>query len=698
METGGREKRITDTIFGKLAAALLAVVWCVSMGAVDSNAYSVWPCLMALAVVSLLFIVGMLVGGKTIRMPLPGWCSLFIGGYFFIRCLYSYSVVEAWQESSLIVSCCVFYVAGIYGAQSRHARMLFALVFVAAFLNVLYLVVRPGEYNMLLTGRPEFGLSGPNHSPVTLFVYKNFAGAFQMIIGGVLIGMMLWFPLSRGKRFMCGGLAVAAVIGAFFCGTRAAYLLLIVLLYAVCYLQLMVELFTRDKVRTVTWLGSVVLAVVFVVEVLNLIFGDGMNRMADVDSHLRFDIWKEVYKIACSAPLCGYGAMASHWEIIGQFKYVSTPNMAHNEYLQVWCDYGISGLVAMVAVLVLHAVTGIRVLCSEDVCPVRRGLVAIALVVVISWSTVALTDFVWHSYAIATMCAYCCGALASPYQAKEKMQKRGREGNGGASARKQGFCGRLLMALLAGGVVVFALWQYPHLSEAWWKQWYFNELSLSGTDVRAEKRLRLLERIIASYPSSEVVDYYFMLPHYGGLRPQSETMLRTALEANPRQGYTLTMLVTLLGREHRYEEAELLMRRYYPQEGLPNKGVCNWPFFYYYNLLRWSHWLMAHGQESQGMSVAEYALNMEKIPGVQLMERYCRPGELPWKKYEGIVTASQVKNFSAVVARRLRVLRKVGVQQDDTWRRPMEPHGKSALYPRFGMPGKEGDSVNQKDE
>ncbi len=686
METKTVAKRLTETLPGRLASILLAVVWIASMSAVDSNAYSVWPFLIALSVVALLFVSGMLFGGKVVRIPCMGWLMLGMGGYFFVRCLCSYSMVESWLESSLIISCCVFYVAGIYGAQTKNARFQVAVVLLAVVLNLLYFCLRPGEVNMLWTGRPQYGLSGCNNIPFTLFVYKNFAGAFQMIGGCILLGVALWIVKSMQMRLLCLLLAGVSIGSSFYCATRVVFLLAPVLVCIMWGVQLLMEMFVREKIRKITILGGVLLGAYVMVEVVNVFLGGGLKQMSDIDTHLRFSIWKHVLNVATAGPPWGWGTMASHWEVIGVFASSNTPNVAHNEYVQVWADYGIIGLAMILAVVVVHTLSGIRCLASDAVTPLRRGMTAVALMILWAYVIASVTDAYWHSYAVAMVCAYSCGILVSPVCSASLGRKCTSAKNSSvvAGAKTQGKVGRGVLALLAMGFVGFTCWQAPHLSEAWRMQWRFNDLSALGVDANGEKRLELLERMMDVYPDTEVADNYFKMPHYGGIRPMAETVLRKAIAANPRQGYTIIMLVNLLGQQARYAEAEILMRRYYPQEGFSRCGTCNWPFYYYYNLLRWSFTLLEEGKQERGMSMAEYALNMQKNVSFYVPKsQYENGNEWVGELLIGMVT--DAKSIAKTLKKRLEVLKKVGEQKDDSWMQPMEPGGKTALYPQWGI-------------
>lgn len=690
MEQRVTAKRLTESRMGKVCGWLLGLVWIVAMAATDSNAYSLWPFLIALAVVALLAVSCMISGAKTVRIPVLGWASLGLCLYFLVRCLCSYSLVESWLESGLIVSAGVFYVAGIYAAQNRSDRGVVAVLALAVLLNVLFLAVKPGDINMLWTGRPAVGLTGENNSPMTLFVYKNFASSFLVIGGFALVGGSLWLPWSGRARGVCAVCGILGVAMSLLCESRAVILLAPILMVAMSVLHLVVKLYTEGRVTKGGVIVCILTGTLILVEMGSLFLGDGLQEIAGIDTHLRYDIWQCVFPVALKAPLWGYGTMASHWEIIGVFNEWSTPNMAHNEYLQVWADYGLIGLVGVLLFLVFHTLNGLRALAADAPDAGRRARVAVSLLIVWGIAAVSVSDFPCHSFSLMGMAAFCCGILASPFPHppfslfSRRKWMRGR-GPSDVPVMAQGAFGKSMVALAALGVVGFAVWHYPHLHAAWMAQWRFDALSLPGADPYVKERHAMMEKIMDIYPDSAIADYYFLLPQYGGVRPGAEGVLRKALAANPRQGYTVTMLANILGRQGRYEEAEILMRRYYPQEGLPGSRTCNWPFYYYYNLLRWSHLCMVSGQQEVGMSMAEYALNMGRRASFSKSPELFYRAKKPWTATGGVHPVREVTGVESVVAGKLRVLRKLGVQKDDSWMQPMEHGGKSALYPEWGL-------------
>ena len=112
--------RLTESLPGRLAGILLAVLWIFSMAAVDAHAFSAFPACIALAVVLVVVVTAVLAGKRLVRMSNTGWCALAVGCYFLVRSMNSYAVVDSWGETALILGGMVYYVAGVYVAQNKN--------------------------------------------------------------------------------------------------------------------------------------------------------------------------------------------------------------------------------------------------------------------------------------------------------------------------------------------------------------------------------------------------------------------------------------------------------------------------------------------------------------------------------------------------------------------------------------------------
>lgn len=688
MEQQVAGKRLTETCAGRAASLLLALTWLVSMGTVDTTAYSMYPTLLALGGVMLLTLSGMLCGGRMVRLGPLAWCSLAVGGYFLVRCLCSYSVVESWHESSLIVSCAIFYIAGVFGAHSRNGRLLMAVLCLALVINIVYYFWNPATQGMMRwTGRPAVGLAGANTPPVALFAYKNHACAFLMVSGCALLACAWWCARSRWAKICYAFVGLMAIVVSFNCYSRACYMILPVMILCGWFMYVVLLLCSGRRLGWLPVIISMLFAVGLLILLVELVWGNALATIANIDTHMRYYVWKYVFRAVLDAPVWGYGTMGAHWEIIDTFNEWATPNMAHNEYLQAWADYGPIGLLLMVAIIVAHSLSALRSLGRGVLTPLHRGMIAVSMLVLSGCAAISLADFMWHAYPIATITAFSCGVLASPVALPASGAERMKQGRPAVvGVRSQGAVGKGVLAMLCLLGMVFVGWRACSLREAWHAQWTYDDLSAAGADEDESKRRNLLARTMYRYPDSSLVDTYILLPSGSSYPDELEEMLVLALEGNPKQGYMLTLLADLYTRQERYAEAEIIMRRFYPQQGIPELMTRNWPLFYYNNLLSWSRNKIKEGDVSVGLSMAEYVINMRPSMSHTVYRWFGKHREYH-KKYATSYRMSVDARYKAL-KHDAELLRRLGVQRDDSWMQPMEPGGKSALYPQWGLKSK----------
>lgn len=675
--------RFTESVPGRVAGVLLALLWVFSMSGVDAHAFSSYPVCIGMSLVLLVVAYGLLRGYKIVRMSWLGWCSLLAGGYFLTRCVCSYAVVDSWCEAVLIMGAVVYYVAGVYAAQSRSYRGVVVVLAVALLLNVLaYWLVELPEFDLMWTGRAEQTPAGGNSHPTTLFVYKNFAGAF-LCVGGCVLGAWSAWILSGLRRVMGTVLALVAVAVSFTCGTRSVYLLLPLALVGLWGLNLLVLFCSNRRIGGLNVVVGGALLVGLGVFIYSFLFGGHVsNVLGEVDSHLRYLIWSAVCDVLPSVPFYGCGANVLQWEIVPWYNEWQLPNYAHNEYLQVWVDYGLLGLLLMLGVLLFHVIQGVRCVVSECVSPARRVLAGLSMLVLMLVAAYAAVDFPWHSFALVALCAFACGVLASPFAFSRSALFGGCQWVGSSApvvqVRAQKWVGKLVLLALLAGLCGGFCYMGQTLRPAWNAQWEYQKLCAPGVDDSGDARRALIADLLPLYPSPALMDTYFMLPptHEQNL-PLREQLLKQALAANPRQLFTLTMLVDVLGAEQKFEEADRLMRENYVGDSMPASGLNNWPAYYAYNLLLWGRNEMRNGNHGKALSLLEYALAMDAVNYVHFNPIW-RGGPQPWKKQGGIKPGlrKMMKNCKLDV----RMLRAIGTQPDDSWKLPYTPGGKPALY------------------
>lgn len=698
MSDAEKTGRLTEKWSVKTATVLLVVLWLAAMGAFDSVACTSFPLVPCLGAAAVLVLSGLVCGGKSVKLSWLNWLSLGIGGYFMARCLCSYSVVESWRESILITFGFVYYVAGIYAAQSRSLKGITWVLALAVAANIAaFAVMRQPESTVAWTGRPEVGFLGENNKPVSLFVYKNFAGAFFSLGGVLLLWLSLFGQGGRVSRFILFVLAAAACGLSFCCGTRNVYGVLPLLLGVLWVLQLVCRLYSEQKIGWLNVLiGCAVLVGVAVAVAEFLFSGSSYMHLLSVDTHLRSYIWQCVCQVAPYAPWWGYGTASAHWEILPIYSEWATPTYAHNEYLQAWCDYGAVGVSAVAVVLVSHLAVGFRSMASEQVSPERRSFSALALLVLLALSVCAIADFVWHNPALVAMTAFACGVAASPYPHAQRSwfhARRWRDGAPVVPVRAQGRIGRGMVALLCVAVSAWAVWMGQKLYRPWAEQWHFSSLSAKGMDDDASQRHALLASLVNEYPDPVLMERYYLLPLSADNWQEQENLLKTVLAANPKNLYMVTSLVSVLGLEGKYEEAERLMREKYRKEGMLNTCLAAWVSFYTDNLMMWGRSEMKAGNCGKARSLLEYALNLESHFGLSYKMHY-RVGESPWEKQGGYKPGlRQIVTLSMLDAK---LLRDMKTKKDDSWKWPRTPGGKPALYAEYGEKGKKRSGLNLK--
>lgn len=678
--------RLTESLSGRVAGFLLVVLWIFSMSGVDSNAFSAFPACVVLVVAQLLVLGAMVSGKRLVRMSATGWFSLAVGGYFLLRCLNSYAVVDSWAESALILAGVVYYVAGVYVAQNKNYTGVFAGLAVALLLSLLaWWAVRQPWFCLEWTGRASFTPAGNNSRPMALLIYKNFAGVFFCVGGSALFAWALW--TWRGVSRWGGALlGVASILAAFLCGTRAVYLVL-PLVVVLCWLfRVIVRLFRDERIGGINVLVGVGLLVACLVAVAEFLFGGRLAELVDgADTHLRYYIWAAVCEVLPSTPLWGYGANATTWELIPYYSEWQLPNYAHNEYLQVWVDYGFAGVLLVLVVVVVHLLRGLRCLATETLSAERRHLAALCMLVLVSLAAYAFVDFPWHSFALVSMSAFACGVLASPFAYRHQSWLTGRTWAGGSQAplvpvRAQKTAGRVVLASLLLALLGYTGWLGYTLQPAWCAQWEYNELSAPGRDADSSARRMAIARLLPQYPSPALMDTFYMFPQNYTADAEKERLLKLALAGNPKQLFTAVMLADVLGAQNKFAEAEQLFRTSYASCDMPASLLNNWPGYYAYHLLRRGRFEMQQGNHALALSMLEHSLAIRKKKSMSF-DPIWRQGNQPWKEHGGVKPG--IRQLLKAAEADLHMLRLIGTQPDDSWMQPLAPGGKPALYRSF---------------
>ncbi len=665
---------------------LLLLLWVASMSLDDDRLCNAVPLCFGFAAVLVLAVIGMLAGARPARPTLTFLCGLGAGLYFFIRCVSGDMLSEMARELPLILAAFVFYGAGFFMAQRRGGAALSVALVVGVVVNIVYFFLfREGIIPIEAMGRPSMSLSGASSPGCTLFTYRNFSAIFMVVAGGVLICRPFWSGWGGWAEVLGALVGMVGVVCACLSTSRAVLPLLLLLLVAAWVLWVIIRLYSEKRIGWGVGLVGVVLLVGMGVFLGEIFIGNSvLAQIVSVDTHGRIGLWNYIYNLLPDVPWYGHGAGATQWQLVPFFdEGLESPNYAHNEYLQAWVDYGVAGMVLMLAVFLSHLTAGFWSLASEDITRERRLWIASSMLLLISLAAGAVFDFVWHNIALAGLTAFACGMLASPVPSRRESLFRRRRWAAGyrPSVRPVRLMDRSGMALACMGCVSLAAggaclgWR---LLPAWQAQWAYNALWHAGASEG--ERVEFLERVMLYYPDPELLAHYVTLTP-PARRPDNlarkEQMARLALQSNPHQLFTLVILTNTLGRMGKCEEAEMLLREHYVPGGMPGTNLANWPAYYGLNLLMWGKQRMDSGDHAAALSMMEYALNLWGYAD----DFVCLPGrsgkgrDLRNKATRAYISARRVD---------VDLLRAIGVQKDDSWKAPMRPGGSPALYERWG--------------
>lgn len=680
----GRQ-RLADTLTGRIIALLLTVGWVLVMGCVDTQAYTAFPLCIIGAAACLLGCIGLLRGDKMVCFSPVNWFAVAVWLYFLVRALCSYSVVEGWGQAALLLGCAVYYVAGATAAQGS-GRMVVGALTLALTVNIAYygLMSLP-EVSVMWSGRPDCGLTGPNNRPTGLFFYGNFAGFFFMTVGALL----LYVALSSQKRRLVAMLfllpALVGIVLSFFCDALSTYISAVLLSLVGWVLFCLNRAVSGRRPGLCIMLVSAVLVAGFAVVVYGFLSGGLFEWISnDLDSHLRYEIWGDLTSHLNEAGAFGLGAGASQWAILTSFRDWSTPNFAHNEFLQAWVDYGLIGVVLVLLFLVLHLSAGLLALGSDAISRSRRHLTGMALLYVTAMALCAFYDYYWHHAALAASVAFACGVMASPCRRRPLVLWPSRvwaDGRHDAllDVRAAGPAERTTLILLSLVTLGGFVWLGGHFAHPWMAQWSIG--TAESREYGTDERCRVLRSLARDYPDYALLNECMRLdPEVKGSLNETIAAMSLTLEANPKNLYNVSMLAHLLSRAERYDEAELIQRRFYEGDGPPPSQIGAWYVVYGRNLLLWGYDDFKKGRHASGLSKMRYAMRMHaRAPlHAQTLHRADRTWTVSWRRQDDVEFLRRCKQCV-----RLRTL--MGMPEDDSWSRPLEPGGKPSLYRRWGL-------------
>ncbi len=355
--------------------------------------------------------------------------------------------------------------------------------------------------------------------------------ALLLLVGAGLV--LVWLTKSRaGFAATMGGLVCAVVLGMHGRAARKVWVTVAVALLA----SLGAAMYTRVATSQ-----------------LSEQRGQGQN-VFDSSSRLglagvAFDIWLE-------KPLFGNGSQSYRYLSVQYWdgdipSWVDDPELAHNEYMQVLCDYGVVGLVLVIVFLVvvfLSALFSSRGSSRGPPVPLQAGLRVGAAAGLAAAMLHAIFDFQTHLLPILMMACIAIGLLVSVDSSPSRLAKGG----------------HAILVILMSGLAVAAVGRESVHTGAWLK-WEKKRIADFEVDPAELPGLRKLVESSPHYHAAEgygrlQLSAYTHTPE--GERPgvafrleEARWGLEEARRRNPQDPRTLIELGLVLDHLGEFEEA-----------------------------------------------------------------------------------------------------------------------------------------------
>lgn len=682
----GVARRLAESIPGMFIAGVLSILWLVSMAVVDGHAFTFLPVGWGVLAAVVLFIAYVALGYKIVRFSATAWFTVAVAVYFVYCCRVSPSPVLGWMEESLVLGGISFYLFGFYATQASGNRAVCITLWVAVLANVAaWWLLQDYTFSIRSLGRAEVTLCGPNTRNVNLLVYKNFAGLAFVLFGMLLIWRAVWQKRHWIWRLTSAGIGIVGVLYSFLCDTRIPYVMLPVLLLLGAFLWGIMRIFNGKEVKGYHIVSLVIVGIAGICLLVDLFLGHQIFSMVnEEDTHIRSVIWSEAWRYIADAPLCGYGSASAQWVISATYPEGALPNYIHNEYIQVWLDYGIVGAVLLLGVFVLHMGRGICILASEHVTEARRSGAALAILCVVGLALPAVSDYVWHRWSFVCITAFAFGVLASPFPRRRFRLFDFRYWDSASAAKllpvkAETGVGKVCVLFVVFSLAGFLLALCLKLTPGWQRNMEYDCMVEQGATI--EERRAFISESIEVYPDSRMMDHYAAMAIGMDDWLAYESALERILVYNPQQIFTAAMLADAKGRLGKFEEAEQVFRQYYPGDGPDNTNLYRWAMHYATNLMALAQRRSAEGEAAIALSMLEYADSVFKSGP--------KPAEFPPGRFHPLLghwvsgANPQRRAFVKNCREDIKILRAIGTRPDHSWMAPMQPGGKPALYSRY---------------
>ena len=307
-----------------------------------------------------------------VRFQPNDWCllsMLALAGYVGWRAWTSPVEVYAREDGAVLLACFVAYmltVTAVSQSKWRLGIVCVLLVLVAGNLAAGWLNFK-GRWDFHLV--PGFARSFPPGRIGGFFNNPNHLAAFLSFAAFLSAGVMLFARIHIASRLLLGFGILGMLAGVMLTQSRAALLGLAA--GALIFVVLTLWIVWRTRRPLFKWLViALLLAGGAAVGALYKVNEDSMltrQLATPLGEDMRVHIWHAALAQHADSPWTGAGSRMFYEGSITHRDPASSAQagdslFAHNEYLQMLADYGWSGLVLVVLVVLAHLLNGVRFL------------------------------------------------------------------------------------------------------------------------------------------------------------------------------------------------------------------------------------------------------------------------------------------------------------------------------------------------
>lgn len=221
-----------------------------------------------------------------------------------------------------------------------------------------------------------------------LSIHSNVAGgtlALALPFGAVLT-WDLWKHSWRIRSRLAACLTLIVLFGLFLTSSRGGWLAIIVTVSLSVMVILQRRFFHTSRQKLIFWTVLIVLGVLGVAVVwFTRTFDKITGVVPDANGLMftRLQLWQQGFDLVKDYPFTGIG-LTTYWMTHATYRLlIHTPIIAHshNSFLQVWIEQGLSGIIALVSVLIITLIWIFRALDKPSVPTMGwAGLAALSIV------------------------------------------------------------------------------------------------------------------------------------------------------------------------------------------------------------------------------------------------------------------------------------------------------------------------------